>query len=1683
MDVSTPSQPQPVTWIPSDSTLFAGNWAVDSDNQTLWVGDPTHPIIHPYQIVVGSVLGLATVTLNAGTPFPYWGDGTASAYGTVISARGGLLVAASGYKIGYLSLLGGGTPTPMAKQTPYTDLSGRICANSAYNESVNGITAFRIAGKYFACRSMIVSADIVGINDACMSTTPVPGFSISGGDAAAACNLTAAENGFPGDTLTITDQSGGVWSTGGSLDIQSPPGSTIGTSYGGSFPATITQHGSVQWPSSPSTPPGDFTVVETISGGTPSQASKTLTLCAAPKATLTVNVGGTACVNPATGCNGLVNDAVVLGNTAQGHPAVALGPTYFYQAASDPSASQGSSFSLGSKTTYTVGVVVPYSFTAPNDQNCFNALFGANVPATPYHACSVGTIVAGYGAASFEVQQPAGTKVADALLAGNVLVDQPVTLKFTGRVASGDTPNFTWTGIGMAGQPACVYAGAPSYYGTLCTIPAGALTVGPAQSWGLTMAVCSGGGGLGSACTTLADTVTSPPVSVTPSAYSFAFTVSPATANIGGTVSITLTNAIPPPGNFTSLTFNLGGTTCDLVTQKSVQCASIFGGNQCQVTGSPILTYTYGASEAGKVETITATALYGSGQTLTSPSTGQVAVTTSGSCPCPTVTTTVNGPNTALVNQSVQFSANATSTAAITGYSWTFGDGGSGTGQSASHTYASSGLYTVRVTATNSCGQTGSASYSIQVGGGGGGNLTITPNPSVADPGAAVSFAFSPGVVQTGDQVSFSFGDGTQASVSYIAAFCSPSSPCNVISHPYAQAGTFTVTASGTAGGVAVAGSTSVTVRYNCQLPSAPVASFTFTPSAPRIGQVVNFTDTSTGTPSTWAWTFGGPGVAGTSIRTVHTAAAGNLAITPNPATPAVGQNVIFNFAPALTAIGDSLSFNFGDGVTTPISYNPSLCGGGCSAISHAYSAANTYTVTASGTAGGASVSGTVSVTVSGAGGGSLAITPNPANPAIGQTVTITFAPAVAQSGDTVTIGFGDGASQTVAFPACQTGGGCNVASHAYTAASTYIVTGSGTAGGAGVTGNATVVVSAGGAGGSSTAQNPSYTFTAPGTYTVSLTATNCKGPSTTSQQVTVVALCDQTTVPTASFTWAPQGPLSSYPAQQQPYVGQAVTLTDTSTGSPISWAWAFGDGSTSTQQNPAHAYAAANTYTATLAATNCFGPSAMVPNTVTVYPDIRPVVADFTWGPDDQPAIGESVTLVAAQGAANGDPDTFTWTFDDGTAPQSGASTTHTYTCAGPHKVTLTASRSNYAAATAAATHTLTVTGQPVCAPLAVMTVDAARYPRPERHFWRTNVRIFNPSTQSSKVTVDFVPVNVGSPSGPGESTTLAPNAAWVLDDILGTALTQGYVGAGVNKAALRFTYDNVNNTPPVVVSDTYTSPPSGGGSYGELTPGIEVVPTTTPPVLWIAGIRNNGTTTGFRTNYSLVNLRADAGVQNLKLTLFDPTGTAIATQTTSMNTLEYRQDSLANLFGGAAAAVGPDPLAVRVEVPTGSDVQAYVSVMDNLTGDPVLIPAVPPPTSPIFLPAVAHTPGLNGTVWRSDLQITNPDSAAPHTWEIKYLPRSGDSQIRVSRPITLARAGHDAHGRPAVVGVHRPPLARTRAPRAWCASRPPTAARSTRSSRRARSTRPRPARSGRTSRRSRRTWGSRRGRASACC
>ncbi len=115
-----------------------------------------------------------------------------------------------------------------------------------------------------------------------------------------------------------------------------------------------------------------------------------------------------------------------------------------------------------------------------------------------------------------------------------------------------------------------------------------------------------------------------------------------------------------------------------------------------------------------------------------------------------------------------------------------------------------------------------------------------------------------------------------------------------------------------------------------------------------------------------------------------------------------------------------------------------------------------------------------------------------------------------------------------------------------------------------------------------STSQNPTHVYSAAGTYTVKLTATNTSGSDDEVKTDYITVSAAPPPAPVANFS-------ASATSGTAPLT---VNFTDTSTNSPTSWAWDFtNDGSTdSTSQNPTHVYSAAGTYTVKLTATNAGG-------------------------------------------------------------------------------------------------------------------------------------------------------------------------------------------------------------------------------------------------------------------------------------------------------------------------------------------------------------------------------------------------------------------------------------------------------------------------------------------------------------
>ena len=178
------------------------------------------------------------------------------------------------------------------------------------------------------------------------------------------------------------------------------------------------------------------------------------------------------------------------------------------------------------------------------------------------------------------------------------------------------------------------------------------------------------------------------------------------------------------------------------------------------------------------------------------------------------------------------------------------------------------------------------------------------------------------------------------------------------------------------------------------------------------------------------------------------------------------------------------------------------------------------------------------------------------------------------------------------------------------------------------------------------------HTFTAAGTYHVTLTNTfsNCTGSVTHDVQVV--------TQPTTDFTGA------NVNGCKPPLT---VSFTDQSVGA-TSWLWNFGDGTTSTLQNPQHNFTNYNSYNVTLTTSSAGGCSSS--KTKTAFVNItKPIVsiptlpgygcAPFTFNP--------SISVTAVDGIAS-----YLWDFGNGTTSTAASPPAQVYGT-GNYNVSLT--------------------------------------------------------------------------------------------------------------------------------------------------------------------------------------------------------------------------------------------------------------------------------------------------------------------------------------------------------------------------------------------------------------------------
>ena len=183
-----------------------------------------------------------------------------------------------------------------------------------------------------------------------------------------------------------------------------------------------------------------------------------------------------------------------------------------------------------------------------------------------------------------------------------------------------------------------------------------------------------------------------------------------------------------------------------------------------------------------------------------------------------------------------------------------------------------------------------------------------------------------------------------------------------------------------------------------------------------------------------------------------------------------------------------------------------------------------------------------------------------------------------------------------------------------------------------------------------STQKNPVHTYSRAGTYNVKFKVNNKNGTDSKSATVTVLAHPGFSASPTSGRT-----PLR-------------VSFTDQSTGSPASWNWTFGDKTYSTEKNPVHVYKKSGKYSVTLTLNETGTRTAVTKSSyITVSNGYETPIAAFS----ASSASGKSPLTVSFTDQSKGSPTSWKWTFGDGTY-STGKNPTHTYSKAGLYSVTL---------------------------------------------------------------------------------------------------------------------------------------------------------------------------------------------------------------------------------------------------------------------------------------------------------------------------------------------------------------------------------------------------------------------------
>ncbi len=277
----------------------------------------------------------------------------------------------------------------------------------------------------------------------------------------------------------------------------------------------------------------------------------------------------------------------------------------------------------------------------------------------------------------------------------------------------------------------------------------------------------------------------------------------------------------------------------------------------------------------------------------------------------------------------------------------------------------------------------------------------------------------------------------------------------------------------------------------------------------------------------------------------------------------------------------------------------------------------------------------------------------------------------------------------------------------------------------------------------------------------------------------------------------------------------------------------------------------------------------------------------------------------------------------------------------------------------------------------------------------WSTTLVLLNPTGADLDLDLGLLPADLAAPdlclSVP------AGQQRWVEDVVA----SMGRDGTG----GLELAADSAG-----LVASTVTATAAASGTHGQQISAVarERALDCDAPVL-LPGLAAGD---GFHTNFGLLNL-ADEEL-TVTLALHAASGAELGTLTLRAAGRGFAQAS------DALAGLSPEPLrgafAVGSCAAAGAAYHLYASVVDDASHDPSFVaPLAAGGSAPldVVLPAVASTPGLGGTQWRSDLVlVATGTSSAQVTLELHPRGEVAAATATVDVPAGTASVLEDVVG-----------------------------------------------------------------------